>query len=581
MKYIFNLIPVIVFSVLALVVVIPLISPGYILTMDQVIAPKISLPDLSSPSFLYSMTLFLSNIILPSYFIQKIILILIFFLSGWGMYRFLPARLGIARYFGGIFYAINPFVYERIMAGQWGLLLGYSIIPLIITSISNFFDNPAFGKTVKLALIFTIFVNTSTHFILIFFALFSVYGLIYFLFNIGNYNTDVLLRNSLILGLLVIILNINWILPIFFGNSVLKSAIDGFTRDDLTIFQSVPDKNLGLIFNLTSGFGFWPEVYDYFISPKNIIFFWPLISLVIMGISLWGLVTILKEKERSNYPFLIALIIIFLLSLDLAGGVALKSFADITYFLYDKLPILRGFREPQKLVGIIMLCYAYFGSIGLDSLLNKVKKSFLFIVLCSLFFVLPFIYTPTIFAGFWGQLKPVFYPDSWQKVNQILKEDKDDFLTLFFPWNQYLRFNFTNNMVVANPAPYYFEKPILSSQNYETSYLFTHDIRAEAMHIEGLLSIEKEGVNLLGDNVWEKPSWGKDLSPVNVKYIILSKDEDWKKYAFLNRTPDLEKILEEKDLVLYKNKLFGQEITYPEDYTSDELPPVTGEMINN
>lgn len=498
------------------------------------------------------------------------------------MYKFLPAKFGIARYFGGIFYAINPFVYERIMAGQWGLLLGYGILPFVITSISNYFDNPAFGKTVKLALLFTIFVNTSTHFILIFFALFSVYGLIYFLFNIGNYKTDVLLRNSFILGLLVIILNINWILPIFFGNSGLTGIMDGFTRDDLVVFQSVPDKNFGLIFNLLSGYGFWPEVYDYFISPKNIVFFWPLISLVMMGISLWGLVILLKEKERSNYPFLITSIIMFLLSLDLAGGVALKFFSDITYFLYDKLPILRGFREPQKLVGIIMFCYAFWGSIGLASLLAKVKKGSMFYVLCSMFFILPFIYAPTIFAGFWGQLKPVFYPDSWQKVNQILKTDKDDFLTLFFPWNQYMRFNFTNNMVVANPAPYYFEKPILSSQNYETSYLYTHDIRAEAMHIEGLLSIEKEGVNLLGDNVWEKPAWGKSLSPINVKYIILSKDEDWKKYDFLNRTPDLEKILDENDLILYKNKMYGQEITYPDENNPDKLPlPADGLTGNN
>ncbi len=126
-----------------------------------------------------------------------------------------------------------------------------------------------------------------------------------------------------------------------------------------------------------------------------------------------------------------------------------------------------------------------------------------------------------------------------------------------------MKYGFNKNMVVANPAPYYFDKPIISSLNYETASLYTHDIRPEALHIEGLLTIEREGVNLLGDKVEDKVSWGQSLSPINIKYIILSKDDDWRNYNFLYTQTDLKKIYEDNDLLLFQNLKWGVEEPIP------------------
>src|SRR6266851_4520445 len=41
----------------------------------------------------------------------------------------LPARLG-----AGLFYAFNPFVFDRLYAGQLGLLLGYALLPFAVTA---------------------------------------------------------------------------------------------------------------------------------------------------------------------------------------------------------------------------------------------------------------------------------------------------------------------------------------------------------------------------------------------------------------------------------------------------------------
>lgn len=565
------------FIALAAVIIYPLSKSGYILTLDAVITPKVLFAPLTSSSFIYQNILAVLNLFLPSDLIERIILFLIFFLSGWGMYRLTAKNLGVARFFAGIFYAVNPYVYGRVMAGHWQLLLGYSIFPFVVSSVINFFHDTSKKNTVWLAFIATLLFNIAIHYLLIFLVFFITLGIIYAYFHQDNRERlNKIIRQTIIFTVITFILNANWIISSILGNSDISQSISQFTGNDLISFQSVADGRWGLIFNLLSGYGFWAEVYHYFVLPKDIIIFWPVIAIFFMGIAFWGWLKAFQEGNKINKPFIITGAVLFLIALDLAGGVALKPIANTVFYLYDKIPFLRGLREPQKLIGILLFYYAYFGSTGLHLLLNRIKNRSFYFALCSLFLLaLPFIYTPTVFGGFWGQLRPVFYPSSWEKVNQILKDDKNDFLTLFFPWHQYMKFNFNGERVITNPAPYFFSKPVLSSQNYETNFLFTHDVRTEALHIEGLLSIEKEGVNLLGDAVESEFSWGQSLSPINVKYIILSKDEDWKKYRFLDEQTDLSKVYEDDDLVLYQNLKWEAKDQQLEEINFDEpLPPL-------
>ena len=135
-----------------------------------------------------------------------------------------------------------------------------------------------------------------------------------------------------------------------------------------------------------------------------------------------------------------------------------------------------------------------------------------------------------------------------------------------------MRFKFANNRVIANPAAFYFKKPVLSSQNYETIPLYSHDTRLEALHVDGLVSIAQKGINLLGESVYEKPKWAQDLAVIEVKYIILSKDDDWQDYnRWFKDSSDFEKVFEDEYLVLYKNLLFGKEIPLPSDIIIPEV----------
>ena len=549
MKQLDKILPIIFFAALSFAIILPLVSPGYILTLDMVTTPKIPVPwpRLDAPSFLFGGILFLLNSFIEASMIQKILLFLIFFLSGWGMYRLVPVKNILARYFAGLLYMINPFVYERLMDGQLGLLLGFGLFPFVVSAILNFFKNPSLESVAGLSILSTFLFAFAGHYILIYSAFFIIFGTIFVLLNQDKI-TNIGKYLLIFLGLLFI-LNANWIAPVLKGEGELAYAISSFDSRDLIAFQSVGDRQFGLIFNILSLFGYWGENEGRFILSKEVNSLWPAISVIFISLSLVGVYVAIKK--RKSLPLSLTLIILSLLSLDFACGIALNNSSTSTFFwLYEKIPILRGLREPQKLVAVIVLTYAIFSALAIEEILVRFKKmAYLGI---SLLF-LPFLYTPTMLFGFFGQLRPVSYPKSWFTVDQILKEDRKDFKTLFFPWHLYMKFNFANNRIIVNPASSFFEKPVLTAQNYEMKALYSHDERPEALHVEGLLKIEKEGTNFFGEAVPRPVNFGQALSPIDVKYIILGKDEDWGAYRFLDESPDLGRIFESKELILYRN----------------------------
>ena len=83
--------------------------------------------------------------IIPAEFVEKLILIAIFVLACSGAAALLAAawpvgaaggRLSLlARLAAGVCYAWNPFVAERLIMGQWAMLLGYAGLPWVLREV--------------------------------------------------------------------------------------------------------------------------------------------------------------------------------------------------------------------------------------------------------------------------------------------------------------------------------------------------------------------------------------------------------------------------------------------------------------
>lgn len=175
---------------------------------------------------------------------------------------------------------------------------------------------------------------------------------------------------------------------------------------------------------------------------------------------------------------------------------------------------------------------------------KKVLK-FILSIIITISLVTPLIYSFTFFNGFAGQIKPADYPRDWYEINDYLNEDGGDFKILFFPWHGYMDFRWVNNTDkrIANPAKYFFDKETISGTTVEIGDIYRQDNASDQIYIDGLLK-KRNQIN----------NFGELISILNVKYILLTKEVDYKKYSFLFDQADLELIKETETLYVFKNK---------------------------
>ena len=113
---------------------------GYLLSYDMVFVPRMpisaALPGLAPPRAVPSdLVVALASLVLPGDVVQKVVLVAIFVLACGGVTALLDREPLLARLAGGVFYAWNPYVGERLIIGHWTLLLGYAGLPWVLRAL--------------------------------------------------------------------------------------------------------------------------------------------------------------------------------------------------------------------------------------------------------------------------------------------------------------------------------------------------------------------------------------------------------------------------------------------------------------
>src|SRR5712691_11058355 len=118
----------------------PGLRRGFLLSYDMVFVPRMpfstALPGLAPPRAVPSdLVIAAASRIVPGDIAQKLVLLAIFVLSCAGTAVLLDREPLAARLAGGVCYAWNPFVGERLIIGQWALLLGYAGLPWALRAV--------------------------------------------------------------------------------------------------------------------------------------------------------------------------------------------------------------------------------------------------------------------------------------------------------------------------------------------------------------------------------------------------------------------------------------------------------------
>lgn len=125
--------------VLGLLALGPGLRRGFLLSYDMVFVPREPFtsamfglsggPPRAVPS---DFVVAVASRLLPADIVQKLVLLLIFVLACSGAAALLDREPALARVAAAVFYGWNPYVAERLIIGQWALLVGYAGLPWVL-----------------------------------------------------------------------------------------------------------------------------------------------------------------------------------------------------------------------------------------------------------------------------------------------------------------------------------------------------------------------------------------------------------------------------------------------------------------
>ncbi|MCY9785518.1 hypothetical protein KIK06_16655 [Nocardiopsis sp. EMB25] len=521
----------------------PALGRGYVLRYDMVFVPEPSLATVlrgadgfprAIPSDAVVAAL---SALVPGDLVQAAALLCVFTVGGAGAARLLP-RPGsgagrVAAVAAGIAYVWNPFVAERLLLGQWAMLLGYAGLPWVV------------GAVVRLG-------STGTA------AGFA--GLVRALVPaaVGGFSSVVLtaltagpvalfprgraaVTGPLLLLSALLLVSLPWLLP----------SLAGGTRTDpagVAAFAARPDTPFGVLGSLFLLGGVWnsgavPAGYGEPVTAT--------LRLVLCLVALAGWVWWLR-RERPEFGFGLSVAAgvgfgIALLGATEAGRAALS-------WLIGFWPGFGPLRDGQLYVAPLALVQA----LGLGAAVGWLARPRsgaraawrLGAAVFAAF--LPLVVLPGLVWGAGGRLVPVDYPRAWIEARDAVAADDRPGAVLVLPWSAYRGLDWSGEpVVVLDPATKLFDRRTLWNDDLRigtpdggTVVVTGEDTRAREVG-RALDMDPATGLPGIGD---PEELTGL-LGGLGVRYVVASAPID---NEFLLRAPGVSAVVEGPDMSLFR-----------------------------
>ena len=547
------------YALAVLAIILPwFFRSGYLFLTDMVWGPKIML-DWTSASFLLNLVVKGLSFVLPIPFLEKVFIAGILTIILFGGRLLVKTVLEYDRRLTGggsanglvfvlsLFALFNPFVYDRALYGQFGILLAYGCLLFTVAYLFKTWLSLDF-KNLRLAAVFNaVTFLFSLHFIFLLLPF-------YLLFAVGLYGKRREIKAgdgrkklwpSLLLYILTVaVLNANWLIALAVKSSSLVGFIQqGITNQDMLAFQTAGKGGWGTLTNVLLMSGFWgKDQFRYFdLTDAS---GWQRSFILLAPIILYGVYRSFRRPSRGAKILGAGLLAIFVLTVVLAVGIKSGVTRNFVMFLYDHLPLYKGLREPQKWVAAIIPIYLFFLTLG-AARLAKVKIVANNRLIAGLLLAAVIVMqAPSLLWGFNRQVWSTPYPDDWYQANQLLLNKSAPSREcsgriLFLPWHLYMSFNWVGK-IIANPAPAFFACPVLSGTDMEWGGIYDNSTDPDGAAVAAWLAAH-------GKN-------GAPALSAPIRYIILAKEVDFASYLWLKDLPYVKPLLETRTLLVYEVK---------------------------
>ena len=384
------------------------------------------------------------------------------FVAAWGFTRLLRRR-PLAVVGATLVFVLNPFMIERMTAGQVYLVAGLGWLPLFAWLISA---SPSRRRAFAAAGVIVLMTALSLH-------LAFLVGLLW----LATLSVRITARRRddvaalARTAALAVVGSLWWIVPAL----AHPGQADAIGLQDLRLFRSAPDPVFGLLPNLAGLYGFWRRGWA---LPKDGLAAWPLLMAAILVVIVVGAVALRRTQagRRLMLPVAIAAVsALFLAAGDQGPAGAAYAWA------FRVAPWFRLMREPQKWLGLLALAYAVGFGAGAAAVVDEVRSRRLRVVATAMLLAMPLAYGWTALDGFHGSLAPSPTPASWAAADTLMGSGEGAVLAL--PWSHYVALDLTQGRVVSNPLASAFARPVLVSDQsgYGSVTVSSSDPRAAAL----------------------------------------------------------------------------------------------------
>jgi hypothetical protein len=508
----------------------PLLSGGTVLLLDQAdvpVGPHATLgayafgfpPGLTSRAPITASLLALFRL-LPMGPIKVLPLVAYVPVAALGMYRLFDRR-ALPTVAATTLFVVNPFTYDRLFAGQVYILLGYALLPSAVWLATR---EPTWRSGVSFGLIFSLQAALSIHYVFIT----GVLAVLALLLGPGELRRR---ASMFLVGACVsLVACAYWLIPI----ASQSGELDRVTLHDVTLFRTRADPVFGLVPNLLGLRGFWRATS----TLQQAVPGWAVCTVALLAVAALGISSCEKERPRRRVMLAAAAV-----GIILACGAA-GPLGGAFVWAFQNVPGFRVMREPQKFVALYALGLTWAFGLGVEHLVrgsrSQSRRRLLAMSLCAV----PLAASFPMMLGLWGEIRPSQYPTSWTAADGIMGSGPGRILAL--PGDAYVSFSWTQDRAVANPMTSFFSREVVSDGNVELGGLESQTSNATSRYLSFITSVGSRTRN-----------FGNLVAPLDVRFILLAKTEDWGRYRWLLHQDDLVVVRRWPDLVLFKNQIPG------------------------
>lgn len=374
----------------------------------------------------------------------------------------------------GLLGALNPWVYARIVEGQWGVVVAAAGLFLWVAAWEHLQRQPGFGSASALAAVSVGIAAFSDAFLPIVVTL-GVLGAVCQRF----WHSADRVRWTAVAVLMTFGALLYAIVPFFLvPGSRSYAQLQLVNGTDLRTFAAAANDRYGLLPNVIGLYGYWGERQARFPLLNAGESWW-----IFSAAALTVMACIGALRNRSRAWLLAAGVIGILVSASTASPAGL-SIAEVAV---SKVPILGALREPQKfdalwLLVLVILCAEavhWAGeSVRAAKRAPRVHAGALTATVMIMATALPAgilaaVAIPT-------RVKPLQYPANWHVAARYVEMHvpvSDQIVVL--PWHQYETLPFTDGRLVGNPAAAFFPRNLIVPNDLEIAGHTSEDPSAD------------------------------------------------------------------------------------------------------